>query len=114
MFNKGNHERDFTYIDDAVNAIKKLISQYPRGRVPFRILNIGSGIPIKLKKFLSILEKLNNKKAKTKLVKFQKGDVLKTHANISELKKLINFKPKYSLELGLQDIMNGFEITINN
>ena len=69
--------------------------------MPYRILNIGSGKPTKLKQFLSLIERLNGKEAKVKFLKFQKGDVLKTHANITKLKKLINYKPKYSIESGL-------------
>ena len=91
VYNKGNHERDFTYIDDVVkftllasNNFKNLKNKLP----PYRILNIGSSSPIKLNKFIKIIEKILNIKSKKKMLTLQKGDMVKTYSNSTKIFKL--------------------------
>ena len=56
MFNRGNHERDFTYIDNVIDPIYKLLKRKPLQRIPYQILNISNGKSIKLKYFLKLIE----------------------------------------------------------
>ena len=97
VYNKGNHERDFTYIDDVVkftllasNNFKNLKNKLP----PYRILNIGSSSPIKLNKFIRIIEKILNIKSKKKMLTLQKGDMVKTYSNSAKIFKLFKYNIK--------------------
>lgn len=109
LFNKGNMKRDFTYIDDIVSSIIKLIKKIPRDKkknkfnsVPFRVLNIGNNKPVELKKYVTLIEQLTNKAAKRVSLPMQKGEVKQTHANIKNLKKIIGFKPNTNIKAGIK------------
>ena len=78
LYNKGNHYRDFTYVDDIVISISKLLTNPSNSQIPYDIFNIGSSKPYYLKKFLSLIEENLSKKAKIKFLKIQQGDVHKT------------------------------------
>lgn len=108
MFNYGKHKRDFTYIDDVTNAIKKIISKPSREKIPFQLFNIASSSPENLKKFLRYIENRLEKKAKIKYLPLQKGDIYQTFGDTSKLKKKINFKIKTSLEDGIKKYVNWF------
>jgi UDP-glucuronate 4-epimerase len=108
VYNNGNHYRDFTYIDDVVNSIVKVINKPSKKNIPHQIFNIGSSRPIHLLKFITIIEKILRKKAKINFVKIQSGDVPKTHADIKKLKELINFKPKYKIEIGIKKFIDWY------
>ncbi len=90
LFNKGNHIRDFTYVDDVVSYIVKLINKPPKEKIPFKIYNIGNGKPKKLLVFLNEIENQLGKVSKKKLLPLQKGDVYKTHADIEKIKNKTN------------------------
>ncbi len=107
VFNKGSHSRDFTYIDDVVNAIYKIIKSKKNNN--HEIYNIGSGNPISLKTYINEIEKYLGKKSKKKFDKLQKGDVLKTFSDITKIKKEYNFKPKIKLKVGLKDYIKWFK-----
>tara|TARA_Y200000002_G_C22681983_1_gene664466 strand:+ start:706 stop:1671 length:966 start_codon:yes stop_codon:yes gene_type:complete len=109
LFNNGIHSRDFTYIDDAVNAIFKIVESPKLKKLNFEILNIASGKKIKLLKFLEVLEKEIGINAKIKKIKIQKGDVLNTFANISKLSKIISYKPSSSLESGIKNYIDWYK-----
>ena len=96
--------RDFIYIDDLVNIIKKLIKSKKNIN---KIYNIGSGKKTKLDKLIKILEKKINKKIKFKVLSGTKGDFFGCFANISKLKKELSYTPKYELEYGLNQILNN-------
>ncbi len=108
MFNYGKHKRDFTYIDDVTNAIKKIISKPSKEKIPFQLFNIASSSPENLKKFLKFIENRLDKKAKIKYLPLQKGDIYQTFGDTSRLKKKINFKIKTSLEDGIKKYINWF------
>jgi UDP-glucuronate 4-epimerase len=122
VFNYGNMERDFTYIDDVVNAIYKLLDVIPKSNykwdeikdgidssfAPYKIYNIGNNSPVKLKYFIEILENKIGKKAKQIYLEMQPGDVLKTYADITELEKTINFKPSTNIEKGLEKFVSWY------
>tara|TARA_Y100000816_G_C26065264_1_gene559794 strand:+ start:376 stop:1350 length:975 start_codon:yes stop_codon:yes gene_type:complete len=101
LYNRGNHIRDFTYVEDVSTAISKLIVSPPKKNIPHDIFNIGSNNPQKLMRFLKIIEKSLMKKSKTKKIPMQPGDVHKTHANISKLTKKIKYKPITKIEYGI-------------
>ena len=86
VYNHGKHVRDWTYVDDVVEAIIKLIPKKSTKSIPHQVFNIGSDNPTKLMDFIKILEKKSNKKAKINYLKLQTADVVKTHANINKLK----------------------------
>lgn len=97
LFNFGECERDFTYIEDIVEGIAASLEVEGSN-----VFNLGNNTPVKLTEFVSILEKLWGKKAVVNLKPLQKGDVVKTFADIKESRKKIGFSPKTSLEEGLK------------
>lgn len=108
LFNKGNHIRDFTFIDDVTETIAKLINKPSKQKIPFEIFNIGNSKPEKLKSFLSIIEKNLGIKAKVKLLKLQKGDVHKTHANTIKISKKINYRPRTTINEGIKKFVHWY------
>ncbi|WP_335871158.1 SDR family NAD(P)-dependent oxidoreductase [Bacillus sp. 2205SS5-2] len=118
IFNNGDFEndlyRDFTYIDDIVEGIERLLSNPPEGEVQHKVFNIGNNSPEKLMVFIETLEKaLSN--ALGKEVQFEKifepikpGDVPATYASTDELQKTVGFKPETSIEEGLQKFVDWY------
>ena len=105
LFNKGKHYRDFTYIDDVVNSIFNLIKNPPKSKIPFRRVNIARGESKKLLSYLKNIEKYLDKKAQKEMLGLQDGDIYKTSASVSLLKKLTNYKPKVSIERGIKNFI---------
>jgi len=122
VFNHGKMERDFTYIDDIVEGIYKLIPLAPEANptwdetkddlsssfAPYKIYNIGNNQPVKLMKFISVLEDKLGIEAKKNYMDMQPGDVLRTYADVSDLEKKINFKPSTSIEDGLGKFVDWY------
>lgn len=108
LFNKGNHIRDFTYIDDAIDAISKIIAIPSRNKIPFSIYNIANSRPENLKTFLGKIEKIIGKKSKKKYMKLQLGDIYKTHGSIYRLYKKINYKPKTQISVGIERFIKWY------
>ncbi len=106
LHNSGNHSRDFTYIDDTIKGIKVLVKHIPKGNIPFNIFNVASGNSIKLKDIVLYLQKNLNTKIKSKLITIQKGDVLKTHADISLLNKIKKNKKVIGIEEGIKKFLD--------
>ena len=108
VYNNGNHIRDFTYIDDVVHSIIKLINKVPKkvknSNAKFRVLNIGGSNPITLKNFIEEIENQLNKK----LLKLQPGDIRKTSASTKKLEKLISFKPKKDYKYGIAQFVKWY------
>ncbi|MBV1817948.1 NAD-dependent epimerase [Clostridium cochlearium] len=123
VFNHGKMERDFTYIDDIVEGIYKLIPLAPKANptwdetkddlsssfAPYKIYNIGNNQPVKLMKFISVLEDKLGIKANKNYMDMQPGDVLRTYADVSDLEKDIGFKPSTSIEEGLEKFVNWYK-----
>ena len=107
LFNKGDHVRDFTYVDDVVEGIIKLIGK--SNKTNYEVLNIGSGNPKKLKEFLNQIEKNLKKKSKKNLKKFQIGDVYKTHASIEKIRQKIYFRPKFNISNGIKNFVEWYK-----
>ena len=110
LFNNGKHVRDFTYIDDVVNSITKLIPNIPNSDIPYEIYNIGNGNPKKLSEFLNLIEKYLSKKSLVKNLPLQDGDVIKTHADISKLKNKIKYSPETNIEVGIKKFIDWIKL----
>ena len=122
VFNRGNHSRDFTYIDDAIESIAKLIYARPKKKkisnkvklrpdisdAPFQIFNIGSSRPIELNFLIKTIENRLKKNSKKKLLPLQKGDVKKTFADTSLVKKITKVKMKTSLKTGIDNFITWY------
>ena len=112
VFNFGNHKRDFTYIDDAVDGVIKIISSdtkdVPKNKKVFDVINIGRGKQEKLSEFINLLEKNLKKRAKINYLPFQQGDALDTFANISKAKKIYGFNPKTNINEGIKKFVSWF------
>lgn len=118
IFNNGDFEndlyRDFTYIDDIVEGIERLLSNPPEDEVQHKVYNIGNNSPEKLMVFIETLEKALSK-ALGKEVQFEKifepikpGDVQATYASTDQLQKAVGFKPETSIEEGLQKFADWY------
>ena len=107
VYNKGIHERDFTYVLDVAKAIYR-ISNKPPNKNFFQILNICSSKTIKLMEFIKLIEKLTNKKIIKQFVKKQKGDVIKTYGSNSKLKKISAINKFVSVEEGMQNFIDWY------
>ncbi|MGN8124456.1 NAD-dependent epimerase/dehydratase family protein [Pseudomonas sp. 22082] len=115
LFNYGEHQRDFTYIDDIIESIERLIELAPRANpewnreqpdpassmAPWRLFNIGGQHPVALKTYLALLEKHLGQKAVVELLPLQPGDVLNTCAEASDLAQATGFQPRIELDEGL-------------
>lgn len=96
--------RDFTYVDDVVSGILRILSR-DHG---YEIYNIGSGVPIGLKALIDTLEKLLDKKAVTKQGKLGEGEATRTYADITKAKEKLGYAPQYNIESGLTEFVNWF------
>lgn len=114
IFNKGNLSRDFTYIDDIVTGIEKIVSTPDMQRedvpgVPSTIYNIGHGTPVQLMDFVHLLEQHLGKEAKKEFVGMQAGDVYQTWADTSRLLEDYGYAPQISLETGIAEFARWFK-----
>jgi len=108
VFNHGNLERDFTYIDDIVEGLVALTDVIPGGEVPYRLFNIGHSQPVNLLRFIEIIEEYLGKKAIKLMKPMQPGDVLSTYASTDLLEKYIGYKPQTSIEEGLKRFVSWY------
>jgi UDP-glucuronate 4-epimerase len=109
IYNYGNMKRDFTYVDDVTESILRLIYRGPSTESSYKIYNIGNNQPVQLDYFIQVLEEHLGKKAIKKLLPMQPGDVPETFADIDELVKDINYKPKVSIEEGIKRFVEWFK-----
>ena len=123
LYNNGEHQRDFTFIDDIVEGVIKVLNNPATPKLnwssdnpgpgtsnaPWRIYNIGNNQPIKLMYYISLLEKSLGKKTKKLFLPIQPGDVPNTWANIDNLISDFNYKPKVTVEEGVLKFANWFK-----
>ena len=120
VFNNGNMSRDFTYVADIVESIKRLLPKPPvenhpnfnlkkpipsKSTKPYQIFNIGNNSPVALMDFVHAIEKTLNKKGKIIFKPMQPGDMKMTYANVESLFNYIDFKPQTDLEKGVQEFV---------
>jgi len=115
VFNHGKMKRDFTYIDDIVEGVIRVMDRVPEpdpgwsgddpdpaaSYAPYRLYNIGNNNPVELMHFIEVLENCLGKKAEKNLMPMQPGDVPATYADIDDLTRDVGFKPSTSLQEGL-------------
>ena len=105
IFNHGDLYRDFTYIDDIVDGIVKMLQQPQttgnNGKAPYKLYNIGNSSPVKLMDFIETIEKALGKEAEKEYHDMQPGDVYKTFADVSELQKDFGYSPDTPLDQGI-------------
>jgi len=112
VFNFGKMKRDFTYIDDIVEGVYKLVKNESIIRNTnslYKIFNIGSNKPTELMNFVKLIEGLLNKKAIINNLPIQSGDVPETFADIRTLEKSLDFKPETSLENGIKNFIKWYK-----
>ena len=125
VYNKGNMERDFTYVSDLVKAIFLLISKEPKkvnerkdfikndnisAVAPFRVVNIGNSKPINLLDFIKELENILGKEAKKCFLGMQEGDMHKTHSNVNLLKDLTGYHPNTNINEGISEFVKWYKL----
>ena len=109
VFNHGQLWRDFTYIDDIVDGVRRVCNAPPADlEIPYRILNLGNNQPVKLDEFIGILETLLGKAAIMEGLGMQPGDVLKTCANIDAAKQLVGYQPTTNVQDGLDRFVSWY------
>jgi len=123
VFNYGNHRRDFTYIDDIVEGVIRVIDKSATANeswsgespdpssslAPYRVYNIGKNNPVHLLTFIETLETCLNKKAIKNLLPLQPGDVPDTYADVSELVNDFGYKPETKLETGIGHFVEWYK-----
>jgi len=127
VFNYGNHRRDFTYIDDIVEGVIRVIDKSATANeswtgntpdpgsslAPYRVYNIGNNNPVHLLTFIETLENCLNKKAIKNLLPLQPGDVPDTYADVSELVNDFGYKPETKLETGIGHFVDWYKAFYN-
>ncbi len=122
VFNNGEMMRDFTYIDDVIKSLIKLIKKTPSTNknfsfseidpssswAPYRIFNVGNSSPTNLLKFIEIIEFYLGIKAKREYLPMQPGDVKETYANIESLNNWIGYKPFTNIEIGTKKFIDWY------
>ena len=109
LYNRGYHERDFTYIEDIVKGIMLLIKKPPSESIPYKCFNIGNGSSKKLLSFLKIIEDYLKIKAKKDYLPLPAGDVIKTLADINSLHKYTGYKPKINVKIGVKNFLDWYK-----
>ena len=115
VFNRGEMVRDFTYVDDIVEGVARVIDRPAQAdpawsarapspsssNAPYRIYNIGNSQPVKLMRYIEVLEQCLGRKAKLDLLPLQAGDVPETIADVSRLEAAVGFRPSTPVEVGI-------------
>jgi len=123
VFNYGKMQRDFTYIDDIIEGVVRIMDRLPEqnpkwsGDDPdpgtsyarYKIYNIGNNNPVELMEFISIIEKELGCDAKKEFLDLQPGDVIATYADIDDLIKDVNFRPSTPIETGIRRFITWFK-----
>ena len=123
VYNKGNMSRDFTYIDDIVEGVKRVIDNPPGGNqnwsgkkpdpssspAPYKIYNIGNNNPVKLMDFINAIESAIGKKAKMNLMPIQPGDVPATWADVDDLINDLGYKPGTPIKNGVNKFIHWYK-----
>lgn len=123
VFNNGKMKRDFTYVDDIVESISRLVPHVAMPNdtwsglnpdpatsfAPYRVYNIGNNQPVELMRFIEVIEEKLGKKAIKNLLPIQEGDVPETYADVSDLMHEADFKPSTSIEVGVGKFVDWFK-----
>ncbi|MBF0567297.1 MAG: NAD-dependent epimerase [Nitrospirae bacterium] len=127
VFNHGDMRRDFTYIDDIVEGVFRLIQRIPQANpawdgkhpdpsssyAPYKLYNIGNNKPVGLLNFIEIIEDTLGRKSRKNLLPMQQGDVAETYADIEELTKDTGFTPSTPLDVGIRNFVSWYKEYFN-
>jgi len=122
LFNRGDMQRDFTYVDDVATAVVKLIDVPPRGneawsgddpdpassRAPWRLYNIGNHTPVELMEVVRLLEEALGRPALKEMLPMQPGDVQATFADVDALRKAVGFAPNTPVAVGIRRFIDWY------
>jgi len=121
VFNHGHHRRDFTYVDDIVEGVVRLLDRVPvadaeggnrspatSASAPFAVYNIGSNNPIELLRYIEVLEAALGKKAQKQFLPMQPGDVAETYADVSALARDVDYRPSTPVEVGVRRFVDWY------
>jgi UDP-glucuronate 4-epimerase len=118
VYNFGDMQRDFTYIDDVIEGVARVMDRIPQGNntldsvgneAPYKIYNIGNNTPVNLLKFIEVIESEMGVSAKKNFLPLQPGDVLSTYADVNELMRDVGFKPSTSIEMGIKHFVQWYK-----
>lgn len=118
VFNNGDMSRDFTYIDDIIEGVIRVIDNSPTtshkdismSKAPFKIYNIGKNSPVNLLEFIEIIEEKLETKAGKKMLPMQSGDVYTTYADVSDLISMLDYKPNTDLSIGIGEFVEWYRL----
>lgn len=116
VYNFGKMQRDFTYIDDIVEGLVRVLHHPPvqkdaadrQTSVPYKLYNIGNHSPVALLKFIEVIETALGKTAQKKFLPMQPGDVPITYADVDDLQQDVNFQPNTLLEVGIERFVDWY------
>jgi UDP-glucuronate 4-epimerase len=116
VFNNGKMQRDFTYIDDVVEGVVRVMTHLPlpmtgetsASRAPYKIYNIGNHQPVELMHFIEVIERAMGKPAQKVMLPMQPGDVPATYADVTDLMNDVGFAPSTSIEDGIQRFVDWY------
>ncbi len=123
VFNNGKMQRDFTYIDDIVEGVVRVMGKLPEANpgwdgdapdpgtssAPYKVYNIGNNNPVELITFIEVIESVLGKKARKELMDMQPGDVAATYADVDDLMADVGFKPATPIEIGIKRFVEWFK-----
>lgn len=110
VFNHGNLERDFTYIDDIISGLISIIkNNASTNQIPYEIFNLGNAAPIKLMDFIGTLERVIGRIATKEYCEMQPGDVYQTYADMTKFKANYGYKPSVNIEQGLRKTYEWYQ-----
>lgn len=112
IYNNGDMLRDFTYVDDITEGIERMLLMPPKANNEgdyYKVYNIGNNAPVKLLDFIKTLERALGRTAQKEYLPMQAGDVYQTYADVGELERDFGFRPKTTIEEGLQIFANWYK-----
>ncbi len=123
VFNHGKMQRDFTYIDDIIEGVVRVLGRLPQpnprwsgaapdpgtSSAPYKVYNIGNNNPVELIKFIEVIEAALGKKAQKKFMDLQPGDVVATYADVDDLMQDVGFKPATPIEVGVERFVKWYK-----
>ena len=109
VFNNGDLYRDFTYIDDIVDGIFRVLHGIPKQVPPYKIYNIGNSSPVKLMDFIETIENALDNKATKVFKDMQPGDVYKTFADVIDLENDFGYSPNTPIEKGIGEFVAWYK-----
>jgi UDP-glucuronate 4-epimerase len=122
VFNFGNHRRDFTYIDDIIEGVVRVMEKTPEpnpewsgdqpdpatSKAPWRVYNIGNNRPVELMRYIEVIEECLGKKSEKNLLPMQPGDVPDTYADVTALTEDVGYKPETPIEEGVKKFIEWY------